>query len=195
MGNHLNRCFSHTLLIPDLKHLDSQRRVTANSDAISLFPQVGKGKKWESEWKQMERYSLQRVIFICTPFIFFSQTAWRDSLHILTMYLNLQWSYTWSQVVQDWQRDWLREKARQIVILPTKLTLSSERLRFLGKSQSACCPVSPLPLAQVCGQMTEWGKMESSHLVQREREACDWSLGCLCDCHYLHPPLVRSDFL
>lgn len=88
----------------------------------------------------------------------------------------------WSQVVQDWQRDWLREKARQIVILPAKLTLSSERLKFLGKSQSACCPVSPLRLARVCGQMTEWGKMVSSQLVrQREWEACDWRLGCLCD--------------
>lgn len=100
------------------------------------------------------------------------------------MNLNLQWSYmeVWSQVVQDWQRDWLRGKARQIVILPTKLTLSSERLRFLGKSQSACCPVSPLHLAWVCGQMTEWGKMGSTQLVrQREWEACDWRLGCLCD--------------
>lgn len=48
----------------------------------------------------------------------------------------------WSQVAWDWQRDWTKRTARQTVILPTDLTLSFERLMFLGKSHSACCPVS-----------------------------------------------------
>lgn len=79
----------------------------------------------------------------------------------------------WSQVAQDWQQDWPRRTARQIVILPANLTLSSERLRFLGKSHSACCPVSSLLLAWAYGWMTEWGKMGSSQLVrQREWEEC-----------------------
>lgn len=59
------------------------------------------------------------------------------------MNMNLLRSHMiWSQVAWDWQRDWTKRTARQTVILPTDLTLSFERLMFLGKSHSACCPVS-----------------------------------------------------
>lgn len=77
-------------------------------------------------------------------------------------------------MTQDWQEDWPRRTARQIVILPTDLTLSFERLMFLGKSHFACCPVSSLQLAQSCGWMTDWRKTRGSRelIGQREREGC-----------------------
>lgn len=68
---------------------------------------------------------------------------WKRISYIFMMNMNLLRSHMiWSQVAWDWQRDWTKRTARQTVILPTDLTLSFERLMFLGKSHSACCPVS-----------------------------------------------------
>ena len=97
-------------------------------------------------------------LFLLFLFIFICQTTGERHLIYLDDEYEWWWSHmVWSQVAENWQRDWPRETARQIVIVPTNLTLSSERLRFLGKSLSACCPVSSSQLAQVCGWVTEWG--------------------------------------
>lgn len=128
--------------------------------------------------------------------------------YISMMNMNFLWSrMVWGQVAEDWQRDWPRLTARQIVILPTNLTLSSGRLMFLGKSHSACCPVISLQLAEPCGWMTGWGKTGSCELIRRRKWwGCGWttwmkewirfSAGRVSVIgHNLHPPLVLSHLL
>lgn len=132
---------------------------------------------------KMESFS-QKVISYSSYLSSSFRLLWKRISYIFMMNINLPQSHmTRSQVAWDWQRDWSERTARQTVILPTDLTLSFERLMFLGKSHSACCPVSSLQLAPACGQSE--GKMGYKELMrQREWEGCgwrcEWGLACRC---------------
>lgn len=140
----------------------------------AIVYRMGKRNKWE-KWaeKQTESFFFcGAVIFILILFIFFFQSTVESHL----IYLNDEYEFVvvvWSQVAHEWRQDWPRRTARQIVILPANLTLSSERLMFLGKSHSTCCPVSSLQLAWAYGWMTEQRKMGSSELI-RKGEGMMW---------------------
>lgn len=147
----------------------------------AIVPRVGKRNKWDTEWKTNGKF-LFREPFSSSSYSSSSFSLLRRGIsYILMMSMNLfvelRGGLRPSGAV-DWQRDWPRQTARQIVILPANLTLSFERLRFLGKSHSACCPVSSSQLARAYGWMTEWGKMGSNELVRQwEWEGCGWRSG------------------
>ncbi len=155
----------------------------------------GISERWSG--KQTESFFFRDTVILSSSYSSSSvRLLWRHISYILMMNMKLQWSYKelWSQVAHNWQRDLPRWTARQIVILPANLTLSSERLMFLGKSHSTCCPVSSLQLARAYEWMTEWRKMGSSQLVRRrEWEGCGWRIGqglvqgCLFDWTSSHP--------
>ncbi len=135
--------FPHLVDPKDLKHLDWQRWVTAGSDSVPLFIGWERGISERRSGKQTESFFFRDTVILSSSYSSSSvRLLWRGISYILMMNMTLQRSYmeVWSQVAQDWQRDLPRQTARQIVILHANLTLSSERLMFLGKSHSTCCP-------------------------------------------------------